>query len=250
MHEDNLRETRQAWDRLADDWRLQVGDEGDRNRRLNSDPVLWRMAGDVAGKSVLDFGCGTGYLTRKLRDAGAAATGVDHSEKMIAIAREDAAGIDYLVACCTTLAPLADEQFDLAVSNYVLMDIPDLPAAVGALHRVLKTGGTAVLVFSHPCFPASRSQLDEQGAHYAWPSPYFLPVKCVDPPWDHFTEEFIWFHRPLSDYWRAFTSAGFSVLELDEPHLTPDRYELAESEQRLADNLSRPLSIAWKLRKE
>jgi len=34
-------EARDFWNRVADGWRIQVGDEGDRNRRLNSDPVLW-----------------------------------------------------------------------------------------------------------------------------------------------------------------------------------------------------------------
>ena len=35
---------------------------------MNSDPVLWELAGDVRGLAVLDAGCGTGYLSGKLRD--------------------------------------------------------------------------------------------------------------------------------------------------------------------------------------
>ena len=59
------------WNAVADDWRIQVGDDGDDNRRLNSNPVLWSFVGDVNGLAVLDAGCGTGYLSRKLHDQGA-----------------------------------------------------------------------------------------------------------------------------------------------------------------------------------
>jgi 2-polyprenyl-3-methyl-5-hydroxy-6-metoxy-1,4-benzoquinol methylase len=71
MRDGPLEEVRNCWNLLADDWRVQVGHDGDSNRRLNSDPVLWELAGDVRGLSVLDAGCGTGYLSAKLRERGA-----------------------------------------------------------------------------------------------------------------------------------------------------------------------------------
>ena len=42
----------------AEPGEVQVGADGDRNRRLNSDPVPWAFAGDVRGLAVLDAGCG------------------------------------------------------------------------------------------------------------------------------------------------------------------------------------------------
>src|SRR5439155_23718010 len=87
MSDGELEEVRDFWNRIADDWQIQVGDDGDRNRILNSDPVLWEFAGDVSGLRVLDAGCGTGYLSKKLRDRGALVTGIDFSERMIEIAR-------------------------------------------------------------------------------------------------------------------------------------------------------------------
>ena len=75
-------EVREFWNSVAQDWQIQVGDDGDSNRLLNSDPVLWRFVGDVHG-CVLDAGCGTGYLARKLANKGALVTGVDVSVKMI-----------------------------------------------------------------------------------------------------------------------------------------------------------------------
>src|SRR4030095_15158731 len=74
-------ETRALWNRVADDWRIQVGEDGDGNRILNSDPVLWAFAGDVHGLTVLDAGCGTGYLSKKLHDRGARGAGIDFSAR-------------------------------------------------------------------------------------------------------------------------------------------------------------------------
>ena len=45
-------ETRRFWDSAAEGWKIQVGERGDWNRFLCSDPVLWAFAGDVAGGRV------------------------------------------------------------------------------------------------------------------------------------------------------------------------------------------------------
>ena len=244
-------ETKAFWNRVADDWRIQVGHDGDANRILNSDPVLWAFAGDVAGLTVLDAGCGSGYLSKQLSVRGARVIGIDFSERMIAIAREQYAGIDFRVDSCSDLRTVGDAEIDLVAANYVLMDTPDLEGAVKAFHRVLRPQGVAVVVFSHPCFPQGRAI--HRGANgeiqYPWTFSYFERRKCVDPPWGHFTSEFIWFHRPLSDYWMAFHASGFRVEGFEEPRITEERYALAPDERKLRTSKTRPYSVAFKLRK-
>jgi ubiquinone/menaquinone biosynthesis C-methylase UbiE len=250
VNHDDFKEVRDLWNGAADDWKIQVGDDGDHNRRLNSDPVLWNFAGDVQGLTVLDAGCGTGYLTAKLRDRGARVIGVDVSESMVAIARKEHPDIDFRVDSCTELKTIDEGYFDRLISNYVLMDIPDLQSTVRAFHRVLGMNGVAVLVFSHPCFPAGRATAEQDGGcSYRWKSSYFEPQKCIDPPWGHFTSDFIWFHRPLSDYWKAFTTAGFNIVDFEEPRVTENRYHLALTDSELANSKSRPFSVAFKLQK-
>src|SRR4029450_8319740 len=101
-------ETRDLWNRVADDWRRQVGEEGDANRRLHSDPVLWALAGAVKGRTVLDAGGGTGYLSKKLQDRGVQVTGIDCSERMIEIARAHHPALDFRVDSCTERHTLTD----------------------------------------------------------------------------------------------------------------------------------------------
>lgn len=252
MRDGEFEETHAFWNRVADDWRIQVGDDGDRNRILNSDPVLWKFAGEVSGLNVLDAGCGTGYLSKKLCDRGARITGIDFSERMIEIARSRYPEIDFRVDSCAELRTLDVEHFDLVIANYVLMDTPDLRGTMTAFHRILKADGVAVLVFSHPCFPQSParvSRIDEE-VRYSWRFPYFEPSKCIDPPWAHFTSEFIWFHRPLSDYWKAFRTAGFVIMDFEEPRITEERYHLAKTDSELKNNENLPYSVAFKLQKK
>ncbi|EFC85922.1 trans-aconitate 2-methyltransferase protein [Parafrankia sp. EUN1f] len=50
-------------------------------------PAMLDLAGDVAGRRILDAGCGTGPLSAALRDRGAVVTGIDASAEMLALAR-------------------------------------------------------------------------------------------------------------------------------------------------------------------
>jgi SAM-dependent methyltransferase len=179
-------------------------------------------------------------------------TGIDCAERMIEIARAQYPEIDFRVDSCSELATIADAHCDLVIANYVLMDTPDLRETMDAFHRVLKTDGVAVLVFSHPCFPQEWATVSDNGEEicYSWNFSYFEPRTCTAPPWAHFTSEFIWFHRPLSDYWKAFTAAGFSVVDFEEPRITEDRYHLAATARALKNSQTRPYSVAFKLQKK
>lgn len=150
------------------------------------------------------------------------------------------------------LETVGDEEVDVVVANYVLMDTPELEEATRAFFRVLKPGGIAVVVFSHPCFPQGRAVAseDDEQTTFAWDFSYFQERKCVDEPWGHFTSEFIWFHRPLSDYWKAFVAAGFRIAEFEEPRIAPERYSLVDSPKLLKRSKTRPYSVAFKLQKD
>jgi hypothetical protein len=58
----------------------------------------------------------------------------------------------------------------------------------------------------------------------------------------------IWFHRPLSEYWKAFTSAGFDVEDFEEPRIPEDSFHLPGATKAI-ENRDRPYSVAFKLRK-
>lgn len=67
MRDREREETRALWNRVADDWRIPVGDDGDGNRRLNADPVLWTFVGNDNGRTVLDASAAPGICRRRSR---------------------------------------------------------------------------------------------------------------------------------------------------------------------------------------
>ena len=243
-----LDDVREFWNRVADDWQIQVGRRR-REPQIEFRPRSLEVRGRRPWTSVLDAGCDTGDLSIKLAKHGAVVTGIDFAERMIAIARRNDPTGDFRVDSCSDLATVSDADFDLVVSNYMLMDTPDLHGTMKAFHRVLKPGGVAVLIFSHPCFPAGRATPSRgHDGHLAVDFPYFTPRKYVDPPWAHFRSEFTWFHRPLSDYRRAFIETGFAVVDFEEPRVTEDRYHLVQT-KALKKSLACPYSVAFKLQK-
>src|SRR5689334_22156508 len=90
-------------------------------------PHFLRLLGDVSGLTVLDAGCGQGYLSRILASRGAHVTGIDLSPNLIRMAREQDSDhqITYQIADLCQSLPEYSQHFDLAASHFVLDDVYD-----------------------------------------------------------------------------------------------------------------------------
>lgn len=67
----------------------------------------------------IDIGCGTGALCQVLQEYGAAVTGIDPAEAMLAIAEKKIPGIRFMRGDVLKGLPFPDKSFDLAISSYV-----------------------------------------------------------------------------------------------------------------------------------
>ncbi len=102
------------------------------------------------GKAALDIATGPGYMADALARAGTQVTAIDFSSHMVARARELYSEITFIEADAEQL-PFADEQFDLAVSNFGMLHFPRPERAVREAHRVLRNQGRfAFSVWSPP----------------------------------------------------------------------------------------------------
>lgn len=230
-----------AWNRNASLWTQEVRSGFDFYRELYTLPAFLDFMPDIAGRQVVDLGCGEGSNTRRFAQLGGRMSGIDLSPEMIGHARrkeaEDPLGIAYEIGSFNELSPFADGQFDGALSTMALMDGPDLPAALRAAFRVLKPGGFLCFSVLHPCFitPATRWLTDEEGAHvglrvgrYFEKTPFVEYWRFGRRP--HTTElqpyaepfEVPRFPRTLSDYVNALSEAGFRIVKFEEPRPNED----------------------------
>ena len=157
-------------------------------------------------------------------------TGVDLSDRFLQMARErevqEPLGISYHHASVAEMDFLPDSQFHKAVSNYVLMDVRDFKGALRHVYRVLRPGGWFVAVLSHPCFSCGPSAWDipaldspRREDRFAFRVDGYFQRGPVLTQWGDF-DPVIGHHRPLRDYWRAFTETGFTVDGFEEPSIT------------------------------
>ncbi|MFZ0831080.1 MAG: class I SAM-dependent methyltransferase [Thermoplasmata archaeon] len=210
------------------------GDTGDLWHRTLIDPGLFARIGPVRPETrVLDLGCGNGYISRRLARAGAHVVGVDQSADLIQRARareaKDPLEVVYHEADAAHLAMLTDQSFDLGVANMSLIDFENASGAIREMGRVLVRGGRFVFSVSHPCFDVdTRSDylVDVSTA----PPTVFRKVAGYREPhsdtyaWalpDGHTVRTIGYHRPLSWYVKELRSAGFVIVDADEPSPLP-----------------------------
>jgi SAM-dependent methyltransferase len=206
---------REAWNRTTAEYH-------ERNARFIERGLAWglwqvpeaelRVLGDVAGKDVLELGCGEAEWSRALARLGARPVGLDVSDDRLALARAalEREGLDFpLVRAGAEAVPFPDASFDVVFCDWGATTFADPRLVVPEVARVLRAGG--VFAFSHAT-PLSWLAFDE--AADAWTDrlqrAYFGMHRWEDP------EGFVEFNLPTGEWIRLFREHGLEVERLVE----------------------------------
>jgi SAM-dependent methyltransferase len=224
------------WDTSAQAWIDVVGRDGDWGRRHVLDaPMLARAARGGFGNAI-DIGCGEGRFCRMLQTLGITTTGIDPTAALIERARVlDPCG-DYRMERAEALSA-GDASFDLAVAYLSLIDIADLPAALDAIHRVLRPGGTLLI--------ANLQGFNTASVDQGWTrEPDGSRRFCIDHYLDERPVWVAWrgigvrnWHRPLQAYIGGLLEAGFALRHFAEPEPTGVTDEKADRYRRVPNFL-------------
>ena len=176
-------------------------------------PQMLQFLGDVAGRTVLDAGCGEGFLARLLASQGAHVTAVDISSRLVELAQtQHATGeVRYLVQDLSKGFAEGKQLFDLVVSNFVLNDVYDYIGYINTLGEVTKLGSRVVLSMNNPYSAVMRAKTQsyyDSGAATLYEGLSKAGVRVY------------YFHRTLEDYITAFREAGFLLRSLSDLRAT------------------------------
>ena len=125
------------------------------------------------GGPVADLGCGPGHITAHLHGLGLAASGVDASPAMIALARDAYPDLRFEVGSMAALT-IADETLAGVLSRWSIIHTPppEVPAILTEFHRVLAPGGHLLIGFSASDDPSQPTQVFDHTvapAYRWWP---------------------------------------------------------------------------------
>jgi SAM-dependent methyltransferase len=189
-------------------------------------PAMLALAGDVAGRRILDAGCGAGPLFAELRDRGAIVTGFDKSAGMIELARrrlgDDA---DLQVAELGRPLPFPDGAFDDVTASLVLHYLEDWEPTLAELRRVLKPGGRLIVSVDHPfAITLMHREAGRKGDYFATSN------RTEEWTMGGQTALMSFWDRPLHAMIDAFTAADFRIAAISEPAPAPAARELFPDE--------------------
>lgn len=178
-----------SWTANAAAWRTAVRERSIESRRVATDAAIVDAVLAQRPRTVLDLGCGEGWLARALASRGIEVTGVDGSAELIASAKELGGG-EFHVLRYDEL-PRLGRTFDVAVANFSLLDevLPELPAPVVVIQTV------------HPSFAAADGWQVEDFAT--------MPGQWREP--------MPWYFRTLDSWRAALARAGYTLAETREP---------------------------------
>lgn len=213
----------EAWDRAAVRYQEEVDlpiDDVAYGPGLPTEAEL-RLLGGLAGKRVLELGCGGGQAAVALTRHGAKVIAVDGSEEQIGFARRlgdrEGVRVEWHVGDLCDLAFVPADSVDIVLSTNTLDYVDDLARVLRSVHRVLRPRGALVFSLEHP-LALERPYLD------------LSPVKV-----ERFGEQFLVYPRTFSEVVGVLAKAGFRPDAMAEP---------------AAEGAPSPEVVIWRARKE
>ena len=205
-----------------------------------------QILGDVAGRDLVELGCGAAQWSIALARRGARPVGVDLSHAQLAHARTlmAEAGVDFpLVQASAEAVPRPDASFDIAFCDHGAFTFADPYRTVPEAARLLRDGGLLAFNMTTPladiCWPPGADEIGDRLA-----LDYFGLHEVETGETDH-----VEFNLAYGEWLRLFRRIGLVVEDLVELSPPPDATSTYRGEEARAWARRWPLEHVWKARR-
>ncbi|MBD2101683.1 methyltransferase domain-containing protein [Leptolyngbya sp. FACHB-261] len=195
-----------SWRKNAEAWTTAVRQGQIESRKLVTNQAIIDAVLSRLPMSMLDMGCGEGWLARELAAKGIEVLGIDVVPELIERAQAAGPGRFEALSYEAISAGQLSERFDVVVSNFALLGEQSVGDVFRAVPALLNTRGACIVQTIHPIMGCGEHRYED-----GWRV----------GSWDGFNSNFVdpapWYFRTLESWVKLFADADLRLVELREP---------------------------------
>ena len=196
----------ESWRKNARPWVSAVRDQKIESRKLVTNHAIVEAVLSRSPLTVLDIGCGEGWLARDLAEHGMQVLGVDVVPDLIEQARR-AGGGEFQVASYEDIAAgKLDVQVDAVIANFSLIGKESVEGVLRRLPSLLTDDGTLFIQTLHPVAACGELAYIDGWREGSWAG--------FD---DDFSDPAPWYFRTMESWLQLLSESGFQTVETREP---------------------------------
>lgn len=205
MKAPNENDILQSWEKNAHGWDQLIEENKIESRLVTNDAII-RVLTALPLSSLLDLGCGEGWLVRRMESLGLPCHGIDGSGSLIKLARAKGSGSYQQLTYGEIIAgaAVAGSPFDAIVLNFALFEKDSTPLLLESLKQHLNPQGVLIIQSLHP------------NAIHAFEPSHWKPNVWEGLP-GKFSDTYPWYHRSMADWKMLFMSIGLKIKAVHEP---------------------------------
>lgn len=196
----------EAWRKNASPWVAAVRSGEIASRKQATDAAILEAITARSPRSVLDVGCGEGWLARELDARGIEVTGIDVVPHLVDEAWRAGGGEFHVMSYEALAAREREFDVDVMACNFSLLGKESTEAVFAAAARMLGASGSFVVQTLHPVGASGEGPYRDGWRDGSW-----------DGIGSGFSEAAPWYFRTFGGWTRLFAAFGFRLLDIVEP---------------------------------
>jgi 2-polyprenyl-3-methyl-5-hydroxy-6-metoxy-1,4-benzoquinol methylase len=195
-----------SWEKNVSPWVKAIQGRQIESRIAVTDQAIIESISSIAGKKVIDIGCGEGWLVRQLSTLGFSVTGTDAISALINKAKELGEGSYKHLEYENMSSQTIDEKFDIAVCNFSLLGKESVEHIFNIIPSILTNEGYFVIQTLHPNTSCGELPYIDGWREGTWTG---FSNEFNDPP--------PWYFRTIESWFNLYLDSGLQLKQIKEP---------------------------------